>query len=59
MLPAVTLSLGGLATIVRFTRAGMLDTLQKDFVLYERAMGYPRLAAGLDLSCCATRWWRR
>lgn len=40
VLPAVTLSLGGLATIVRFTRAGMLDTLQHDFVFYERAMGY-------------------
>jgi len=40
VLPAVTLSLGGLATIVRFTRAGMLDTLQQDFVFYERAMGY-------------------
>ena len=42
VLPAVTLSLGGLATITRFTRAGMLDTMQKDFVLYERAVGYPR-----------------
>jgi peptide/nickel transport system permease protein len=40
ILPAVTLSLGGLATIVRFTRAGVLDTLQQDFVFYERAMGY-------------------
>ena len=40
VLPAVTLSLGGLATIARFTRAGMLDTLQQDFVFYERAMGY-------------------
>jgi peptide/nickel transport system permease protein len=40
VLPAVTLSLGGLATIVRFTRAGVLDTLQHDFVFYERAMGY-------------------
>jgi peptide/nickel transport system permease protein len=40
VLPAVTLSLGGLATIVRFTRAGVLDTLQQDFVFYERAMGY-------------------
>lgn len=40
VLPSVTLSLGGLATIVRFTRAGMLDTLQQDFVFYERAMGY-------------------
>jgi peptide/nickel transport system permease protein len=39
-LPAVTLALGGLASIVRFTRAGVLDTLQQDFVFYERAMGY-------------------
>lgn len=42
ILPATTLSLGGMATIVRFTRAGMLETLQKDFVLYERAAGYSR-----------------
>ncbi|SDC43455.1 ABC transporter permease [Belnapia rosea] len=42
VLPAVTLSVGGLATIARFTRAGVLDTLQKDFVLYERAVGFPR-----------------
>ena len=30
---------------MRFTRAGVLDTLQQDFVFYERAMGYrwPRL----------------
>jgi peptide/nickel transport system permease protein len=42
ILPAVTLSLGGLASIVRFTRAGVLDTLQNDFVSYERAMGYRR-----------------
>jgi peptide/nickel transport system permease protein len=41
ILPAITLSLGGVATITRFTRAGMLETLQKDFVLYERAVGYP------------------
>ena len=40
VLPAITLSLGGIASIVRFTRAGMLDTLQQDFVTYERAMGY-------------------
>ena len=39
VLPAVTLSLGGLATITRFTRAGVLETMQKDFVLYERAVG--------------------
>ena len=42
VLPAFTLSLGGLATIVRFTRAGVLDTLQHDFVFYERAVGYRR-----------------
>src|SRR6202043_3033320 len=41
-LPAVTLSWGALATITRFTRAGVLETMQKDFVLYERAVGYPR-----------------
>jgi len=42
ILPAVTLSVGALATITRFTRAGVLETMQKDFVLYERAVGYPR-----------------
>jgi peptide/nickel transport system permease protein len=42
ILPAVTLSVGALATILRFTRAGVLETMQKDFVLYERAVGYPR-----------------
>ncbi len=42
VLPAVTLALGGLGSIVRFTRAGVLDTLQQDFVTYERAMGYRR-----------------
>ena len=44
VLPALTLSLGGLATIARFTRAGMLETLQKDFVTYERAQGFPARA---------------
>jgi peptide/nickel transport system permease protein len=42
VLPAVTLSLGAFATIARFTRAGVIETMQKDFVLYERAVGYPR-----------------
>lgn len=41
-LPAVTLSLSGLATITRFTRAGVLETMQKDFVSYGRAVGTPR-----------------
>ena len=44
ILPAFTLSLGALATITRFTRAGVLETLQKDFVTYERAQGFPRRA---------------
>ena len=38
-----TLALGGMASIVRFTRAGVLDTLQQEFVTYERAMGYRRM----------------
>ena len=42
ILPAATLSLGGIATITRFTRAGVLETMQKEFVTYERAVGYPR-----------------
>jgi peptide/nickel transport system permease protein len=41
-MPAFTLSLGGLASIARFTRAGVLDTLQKDFVGYAEAAGYRR-----------------
>lgn len=41
VLPALTLSLGGVATITRFTRAGVLDTLSRDFVTYGRAAGYP------------------
>jgi peptide/nickel transport system permease protein len=43
-LPAVTLALGGIATIARFTRAGVLATLERDFVTYERAMGFPARA---------------
>ncbi len=41
-LPAVTLSLGSIATITRFTRSGVLEALQKDYVAYETAVGYPR-----------------
>ncbi len=41
ILPAITLSLGGLATIARFTRSAVLDTMQKEFVAYEKAVGYP------------------
>ncbi|MSO76716.1 MAG: ABC transporter permease [Alphaproteobacteria bacterium] len=41
-LPAFTLSIGAIATITRFTRSGVLETLQRDFVIYETAVGYPR-----------------
>lgn len=42
IMPAFTLSLGGLATIARFTRSAVLDTMQKEFVTYELAAGYPK-----------------
>lgn len=41
-LPAVTLALGPLATIARFTRATVLETMQMEFVAYETAVGYSR-----------------
>lgn len=41
-LPALTLAVPALATVVRFTRAGVLDTLQKPFVIYQTAIGIPR-----------------
>ena len=40
-LPALTLAFPALATVVRFTRAGVLETLQRGFVTYQRAMGIP------------------
>ena len=43
VLPAFTLSIGAIATITRFTRSGVLETMQRDFVTYETAVGYPRL----------------
>jgi peptide/nickel transport system permease protein len=42
VLPAVTLALPATATIARFTRSSVIETLQKDFVTWERSMGYPR-----------------
>lgn len=44
LMPAVTLAFAALATISRFTRSGVLETLQKDFVAYEIAAGYRRRA---------------
>jgi peptide/nickel transport system permease protein len=42
LLPAITLALPATATIVRFTRSSAIETLQRDFVMWERAVGYPR-----------------
>lgn len=41
-LPAITLAVPALATLARFARVGVLDILQRDFVQYETAVGYPR-----------------
>ena len=40
-LPAITLSVAGITTIARFTRAGMLEVLQHEYINYARAAGYP------------------
>ena len=37
----LTLALPAAATIVRFTRAGVLDVINSNYVLYQRAMGLP------------------
>ncbi|MBM3570827.1 MAG: ABC transporter permease [Alphaproteobacteria bacterium] len=42
VMPAVTLAIPATATIARFTRAGVLETMQKEFVAYETAVGYGR-----------------
>lgn len=41
-LPVLTLAIPAMATIVRFTRAGVLNVLQSQFVFYQAAMGLPR-----------------
>jgi ABC-type dipeptide/oligopeptide/nickel transport system permease component len=41
VLPAVTLGIPAMATVVRFTRAGVLDVVNAPHVLYQRAMGLP------------------
>jgi len=42
VLPALTLASGCSASLVRFTRAGMLDVLKKDYIFYAKAAGYGR-----------------
>jgi ABC-type dipeptide/oligopeptide/nickel transport system permease component len=41
-LPVTTLALPAMATIVRFTRAGVLNVMSSNFVFYQGAMGIPR-----------------
>jgi ABC-type dipeptide/oligopeptide/nickel transport system permease component len=41
-LPMLTLALPAMATIVRFTRAGVLNVMSSNFVFYQGAMGIPR-----------------
>lgn len=41
-LPAITLALPAAATLVRFARAGVLEVINSNYVLYESAMGMPR-----------------
>lgn len=41
-LPVATLALPAMATIVRFTRAGVLNVMSSNFVFYQGAMGIPR-----------------
>lgn len=42
VLPAATLAFPAMATIVRFTRAGVLEAINSNYVMYEEAMGFPR-----------------
>lgn len=42
ILPAATLALPAAATLLRFTRAGVLEVVNSNYVLYETAMGFPR-----------------
>lgn len=42
LLPALTLAYPAFATIARFTRSGVLEVMQRDFIVYEKAMGLPR-----------------
>ncbi len=41
ILPGLTLGFPAIATIARFTRSAAIETLSKDFVVWERAVGYP------------------
>lgn len=42
VLPAATLAFPAMATLMRFTRAGVLDAIHSNYVDYQLAMGLPR-----------------
>ncbi len=42
VLPMMTLAIPAMATIVRFTRAGVLNVMSSSFAFYQAAMGLPR-----------------
>ena len=42
LLPVLTLAIPALATIVRFTRSGVLNVMSGNSVFYQVAMGLPR-----------------
>lgn len=42
VLPTLTLAIPAAATLLRFTRAGVLEVVNSNYVLYETAMGFPR-----------------
>ena len=44
ILPAVTLGFPAMATVMRFTRAGVLDAVRSNYVDYQLAMGVPHRA---------------
>lgn len=41
-LPALALALTGIAPVLRFTRTGMLETLEQDYIVFARARGLSR-----------------
>ncbi|PIE54513.1 MAG: ABC transporter permease [Dethiosulfovibrio peptidovorans] len=42
LLPAVTLALGNIATVMRLTRAGMQETMKQDYIKFARSKGVSR-----------------
>ena len=55
LLPAITLSFPAMATIMRFTRATLLETLGQDYVRTARAKGLRNAAWSSSATPCATQ----